>query len=169
MNIKYVARTIWRHLKVVLLTLLGCFVVLAIAGSIYDHNQTLKQAKAEVASGNESADWGFFESAVKSYNEAMKLDPHLATAYEGLARSYNVLKNYDEALTASNKCIELDNKNFDCWVHKGYAAYSQDDCTTAIAALYHASMMDNSSADQDFVDRGLQKFMNSGKCAGVSP
>lgn len=160
---------IWKYLKIILLTLLGCFVVLVIAVSIYDHLQEKEVVIAEVKHGDESADWGFFESAVNSYIEAIKLDPHLATAYEGLARSYNVLEKYDEALTASNKCIELDSKNFDCWIHKGYAIYSQGDCTAAIAALYHASMMNNSSAEQGFVDRGLKSFMNSEACAGVSP
>jgi len=163
----------WTYLRVGLIAVAACCVLFVIGWMAYDFSQEMKRQEgmtsAMVKDGDQDADFGFFESAAGSYTAAIELNPRLATAYEGLALSYNALERYGESLAASSKCIKLDSANFDCWVHKGYAAYQLDDCTTAIVALYHASMIASSPKEQDIADSGLGSFMDSEKCVGVSP
>ena len=57
--------------------------------------------------GNRWLERGNFEKAKKYYESARKLDPDLAPVYEGLSLVYHKLGEYEAALEASGKALEL--------------------------------------------------------------
>lgn len=57
--------------------------------------------------GNRWLDRGNFEKAKRHYESARRLDPELAPVYEGLSLVYHKLGEYESALEASDKALEL--------------------------------------------------------------
>lgn len=51
---------------------------------------------------------GRFEDCVKACNEALKLNPNYAAAYNNICSAYNQLKKWDEAIAAGKKAVQLD-------------------------------------------------------------
>lgn len=71
---------------------------------IMDRNS---QGAAAYSKGNRWLDRGNFEKAKKQYEIARRLDPELAPVYEGLSIVYHKLGDYEAALEASAKALEL--------------------------------------------------------------
>lgn len=68
--------------------------------------------------------------------------------YRDLALQLNIEGSYEEAIEASDKCIEIKD-NIDCWTHKANANYHLDNCTKALADIYHAVMLDPNNEGTD--------------------
>jgi len=84
--------------------------------------------------------------------------------YRDLALQSNNEGKYEEAIQASEKCIEI-NDDTNCWVHKAFALYSQNKCTDAVLALYHASMKE---PDNEFVNSSFAMIYRDPKCTELN-
>jgi tetratricopeptide (TPR) repeat protein len=51
---------------------------------------------------------GQLEKAVEAYQESIKTDPTFTEAMHGLARAFQDLQRYDEAIEVANKIAEID-------------------------------------------------------------
>jgi protein O-mannosyl-transferase len=54
---------------------------------------------------------GQFEMVIKAAEEALKLKPDYALAYNNICSAYNQLKQWDKAIAAGKKAVELDPNN----------------------------------------------------------
>lgn len=84
-----------------------------------------------------------------------------ASSYEEKARAFNLSGKYEEALTAANTAISLDENNMDAWIDQAEAYYGFGDCNDATADMYHVAMKE---PDNSFVNEFMSEIMNSAKC-----
>lgn len=84
------------------------------------------------------------------------------TYYQEQAKQANLSKNYNNGLKFSEKCLELNRDNEDCWMHKAYAFYKLNDCTAASVAMYHVLM--NWPNDEQALSIS-QQIYNSPECS----
>ncbi len=72
------------------------------------------------------------------------------------------------ARIASDKCLELDENDADCWILLGKAFYIEDDCAAATAAIYRASQLPLTSEQESFVSTILDASKACVNSAGTS-
>lgn len=52
-----------------------------------------------------------YNECIAACNEALKINPNSASAYNNICTAYNMLGNYDKAIDAGNKALQLDPNN----------------------------------------------------------
>lgn len=100
-----------------------------------------------------------------SYSYFTGISKIKAKEYEKQALYLNNIKEYTLALEVSEKCLEIDQENFDCWIHRAMAQYQLDKCIQAAASLYHSILMNNiSNSDKEFAIKSFDAVVKSEKC-----
>lgn len=69
--------------------------------------------------GNDFVDKGFYDLAIKCYDEAIRLDPNSATAWNNRGNILNEQGDYEDAIRAYDEAITLDPNNAMAWSNKG--------------------------------------------------
>ncbi len=62
-----------------------------------------------------------YDSAFADYNQALKLDPNDAGAYNNRIVAYSDLKDYDSAIADYNQALKLDPNDADAYNSRGLA------------------------------------------------
>jgi len=87
-----------------------------------------------------------YEEALAAYEQAIRLDPNFARAYNGKGLTLNSLKRYEEAIAAFEQAIRLDPNNAEAYNFKGIALNSLKRYEEALAALEQAIRLDPNNA-----------------------
>ncbi|KAB8335825.1 tetratricopeptide repeat protein [Scytonema tolypothrichoides VB-61278] len=69
------------------------------------------------------------------YNQAIKLDPNYATAYDGRCELYRTKKDYDRAIADCNQAIKLDSNLTDAYYNRGLVYKNKGNKDKAIQDL----------------------------------
>jgi hypothetical protein len=80
--------------------------------------------------------------------------------YSDLALQSNNEGKYEDAIKASDRCIELKD-DIDCWIHKANANYHLNECTKALTNIYHAVMLD---ANHEEANAMMVMLLRDPKC-----
>ncbi len=82
--------------------------------------------------GNILLNWERYQEALSAFNEAIRLDPQDALAYNGKANALHYLRQYQEALSAFNEAIRLDPQEISAHFNKGNLLYDRGQYKEAI-------------------------------------
>ena len=74
-----------------------------------------------------------FKGAIQDYNEALKIDPKNATAYNNRGAAKMMLKELDAAMADFNKAISLNEKYADAFDNRGRVKQALGDTDGACA------------------------------------
>lgn len=100
----------------------------------------LNQAKQQTEEGNHIA-------AVKTYQDAIALEPNNSKAYQLRGTIYMLYANqYDNAIADFSKAIHLDEKDAESFVHRGVVYYFQQNYAKALENYDQALELDNTNA-----------------------
>jgi lipoprotein NlpI len=80
--------------------------------------------------------------AIQDYDQAIKLDPNDATAFNNRGRAYNDKGQYDRAIADFNEAIRLDPKYRSAYFERGLANLYAGNLPKALADLNQASALD---------------------------
>ncbi len=80
---------------------------------------TFKTKEQLLEAGNELHHSKQYKKALTAYNQAIRLDPHDANAYNNKGSALSKLKRYEEALIAFDQAIQLDPSNAFAYYNKG--------------------------------------------------
>ncbi len=98
-------------------------------------------ATPQMIKGTILENFGKFEAAIASYDQAIALKPNNADAWYKKARLYAEMGNYDEALSGYEKTLELKPDRWDAWRDKGIMLYKlrryQDAVSSYLKALQY--------------------------------
>ncbi len=97
---------------------------------------------------------GRFDRAVQDLTEAIRLDPHRATAYQNRGAAYNGLGQYERAIEDLSRAIELDPSNAGAYTNRGLALFA--------AGRYDQAVVDLSAAIQ-LAPRNPIPYFNRGE------
>jgi tetratricopeptide (TPR) repeat protein len=88
-----------------------------------------------------------YDKAIAEFNEAIRLDPQLAIAYDGLGRAYNSKRDYDKAIAEFNEAIRLDPNCAEACNGRGNIYYYQNDYDKAMAEFNEAIRLNPNCAE----------------------
>ena len=88
-----------------------CLVVALVAPAVPAHADARSDAKAQVSFGIEVAQRGLWREAIYRWEQAVKLDPTYAAAFNDLAIGYEHAGEFTKALEAYEKALELEPDN----------------------------------------------------------
>ncbi|SRR6266487_1112709 len=82
--------------------------------------------------GNIFLSWKRYQEALSTFNEALRLDPQDALAYNGKGNALQYLRRYQEAVSAFDEAIRLDPQNFTPHYNKGNLFYDRGQYKEAV-------------------------------------
>jgi tetratricopeptide (TPR) repeat protein len=82
-----------------------------------------KDAHDLTEEGNSFCSLKRYEEAIKSFNEALKIDPKYVNAWYSKGIILRDLTRYEEAIKSFNEALKIDPKCADAWLDKGVALY----------------------------------------------
>lgn len=100
--------------------------------------KTLEAAKEYMKSGNLLAGEGKYDAAVKSYRQAIQMDPNSAEAYSLMGSALAQAGKYKEAEEALRKAVSLKPNFAEGYFHLGTFLKSQDKESEAAEAFRKA-------------------------------
>jgi tetratricopeptide (TPR) repeat protein len=107
----------------------------------------LKTPQEWFLEGNTLDDLSRYEEAIAAYDQAIRLDPNNADAYNNKGVDLYDLKRYEEAIVAYDQAIRLDPNNADAYYNKGNTLYDLKRYEEAIAACDQAIYLNSNDAD----------------------
>ncbi|HYT28427.1 MAG TPA: tetratricopeptide repeat protein [Ktedonobacteraceae bacterium] len=117
-------------------------VAMGISRAIKDPLPSFKTKMEWLEEGNRLSDLKRYEEALAAYEQAIRLDPDDATAYNNKSAALIKLKRYEEALIALEQAIRLDPKNAVGYTEKGAALDQLGRYEEALIALVQAVQLD---------------------------
>ncbi len=87
-----------------------------------------------------------YQEALAAYEQAIRLDPNFALAYNNKGNALGNLKRYQEALAAFEQAIRLDHNYANAYYNKGNALYGLKRYQEALAAYEQATRLDHNYA-----------------------
>lgn len=91
-----------------------------------------------------SADQADFAAAQANCERALSIKPDYGSAYRELGRMRYNRRNYEGAIEAFEKCVELGATDIECWALRGLAHYWMNNCDDAWRILNEAREMSES-------------------------
>ena len=85
---------------------------------------------------------GKYDDAIKAYDEAIRLDPNLASAWNEKGKVLFMQRLYDSAIQAYDEAISLDPNFAMAWFNKGFALNAIEKFDEAIQAYNEAIRLD---------------------------
>ena len=119
-------------------------------------NINYAQLSAEDSLFNEARAYltnGYYDSAVKSLNKLIELNPNSADAYGLLGNVYNLKGDFDKAIEMYNMCIGLDSTAMPMYINLGNAYIDNGEIDSAIA-IHKLLIAKDSMNAANFVNLG---------------
>ena len=88
-----------------------------------------------------------YDIAIADYNEAIRLDPQSALAFNNRGYAWHNKKEYDKAIADYNEAIRLDPQSALAFNNRGYAWHNKKEYDKAIADYNEAIRLDPQSAE----------------------
>jgi tetratricopeptide (TPR) repeat protein len=98
-------------------------------------------AKLYYNSGNDAADKGNYEEAVKNFSEAIRLAPNYANAYFNRGDAFDEAGEYDKAIADYSEVIRIE-QSADAYLNRGVVFNKKGEDDLAIADLTEAIRLD---------------------------
>ncbi len=114
-------------------------------------------ANAWVRFGIASGVKGDLEAAIADFNEAIKIDPKCASAYQCRGHARSLQNKLDEAIADYNQAIEIDPKQQDAYYDRGVARAQKGDFDGALADFSSAIGL-NAKYTSAYYNRGHVKY-----------
>ena len=117
---------------------------------LYTNKNTSKSTGTyvEVEDSNDPAAWndkgnvlamqGSYDEAIRSFDEAIRLDPNNAVIWSNKGNVLSLQGNYNESVNAFDEAIRLDPNNAETWNNKGMDLYDQGKYYEAIETFNEA-------------------------------
>jgi lipoprotein NlpI len=96
-------------------------------------NPAASPADPLVQQGVASGIKGDLNGAIAAFNQAIKVDPNYAPAYDKRGFAFSLENKLDDAISDYDQAIQLDPNNVDAYYHRGVAKGQQGDFDGAIA------------------------------------
>jgi tetratricopeptide (TPR) repeat protein len=104
--------------------------------------------------GNDHYKKGDYDRAIADYNEALRINPNYAEAYNNRGLAYYYKKDYDRAIADYNEALRIDSNYANAYNGRGATYSEKKDYDRAIADYSEALRMDPNSA-RAYNNRGL--------------
>jgi tetratricopeptide (TPR) repeat protein len=112
---------------------------------------------ASFSSGDAARNQGNYDQAIIDYNEAVRLDPRYAAAYNSRGLTYYKKGDYDRAIADYNQALALDPNFADAHCNRGAAYLAKRNYDQAIADCDQAIRLDP-NLDAAYASRGIAYF-----------
>jgi tetratricopeptide (TPR) repeat protein len=112
---------------------------------------------ASFSSGDAARNQGNYDQAIVDYNEAVRLDPKYAAAYNSRGLTYYKKGDYDRAIADYNQALALDPNFADAYCNRGAAYLAKGNYDRAIADCDQAIRLDP-NLDAAYASRGIAYF-----------
>ncbi len=129
-------------------------VVSEISRTIKDLLISLKTKEEWLKEGHVLYDLKSYEEALAAYEQAIRLDPNSAVAYNGKGIALCDLERYEEALAAYEQAIRLDPNNAVTYRNKGHVLYDLKSYEEALAVYVQAIRLDPNFANA-YIGKGI--------------
>jgi tetratricopeptide (TPR) repeat protein len=137
-------------------TQLVCAVLLLLPIACF-RSSKFKQADEAAQRGWEHLDRKEYDAAITDFDEAIRLNPNFATAYNNRGFAYARKGNLEQALTDYNEAIRLDPNQANFYSNRGDAYRAKGEDRQAIAD-YDAALKLNPSLDVVLHNRGSARL-----------
>ncbi len=87
-------------------------------------------------------DAGKYKEAIEAYNNAIRLDPNYAIAYNNRGNAYRDLKEYTKAIKDYNRAIDLNPRYAYAYYERGLICYYLNDYQRAVQDFDYALQLD---------------------------
>ena len=104
--------------------------------------------------GDEKHNAGDFDGAIKSYDEAIKLNPDYTAAYNDRGIAWKNKKEYDKAIENYNKAIELDPNSAEAYNNRGNVWGDKEEYNKALEDFNKAIELNPNDAEL-YNNRGI--------------
>lgn len=110
--------------------------------------------------GNRDARAGNYESAIKRYNEALKINPRSAKAYYNRGLVWDYMNEIDKAIADYTKALEINKEFIDAYFNRGITLHKKGNYNLAISDFTKALQFhpDNSSKAGLYFNRAYAWF-----------
>lgn len=98
-----------------------------------------------------------YDETIQAYDEAIRLNPNNASAWNGKGDALRRQDKYDEAIRAYDEAIRLDPKYVRPWNNKGMVLVLQDKCDEAIRSFENAIKLDPQNTTA-WIGKGIALF-----------
>jgi tetratricopeptide (TPR) repeat protein len=113
----------------------------------------VERSRAAYNRGKEALDRGDFDRAIADYNEAIKLDPNYAPAFNGRGIAYGRKNEFDRAIADYNEAMKLDpNYAAAAFSNRGFVYLNKNELDRAIDDFNEAIQRDPTATK--FLNRG---------------
>jgi len=103
-------------------------------------------AFASFSSGDAKKNSGRYDEAIEDYDQAIRVEPNYAKAYNNRGLAYYHKHDYDRAIAEFNQAITLDPNYADAYNNRGLAYYAKRDMDKALADYDQAIKLDSTFA-----------------------
>jgi lipoprotein NlpI len=110
---------------------------------------------------------GDLNGAIAAFNQAIKIDPTYAPAYERRGFAFSLENRLDEAITNYNQAIQLNPKNADAYYNRGTAKGQKGDFDGAIADFSYVLEL-QPQAPVAYYNRGHAKYFKGDMVGAMS-
>ncbi|UXM84991.1 tetratricopeptide repeat protein [Methanococcus aeolicus] len=107
-----------------------------------EEKEKLEKIYNLVLKGNDATNNSDYKTALKYYNEALKIDPNITSIWNNKGNSLYYLGRYSESIECYNKALQLDPNNTIIWCNKGNSLYKLNKYTEAIKCYDKALKID---------------------------
>jgi tetratricopeptide (TPR) repeat protein len=91
-----------------------------------------------------------YDKAIRDYDEAIRLDPKYALAFNSRGNAWSNKKEYDKAIRDYDEAIRLDPKYALAYFNRGYAWYEKKEYDKAIRDFDQTLLLDPKYADAPY-------------------
>ena len=131
--------------------------LILVAVTLGPHPITEITAEKYYYNGIDFSSQGKYDEAIESFDEAIRLDPNDAKAWNSKGNALNSQGKYDEAIESFEEAIRLDPNDAVAWYNKGNALNSQGKYDEAIRAYDKVKKLDYSPALSSDAVKAIQQ------------
>ena len=73
--------------------------------------------------GNAFQDWGNYQAAIESYQQALVIDPEYVSAYSNCGKTWQKMKRYQHAIACYDGALSIKPKDADTYLNRGVALH----------------------------------------------
>jgi len=119
-------------------TAVGLLALVTLIGCAGGEQYVSSEIKSQLKEGNTLMEQGRLQEAIATYVRITDAAPHYIDAYLNLGQAYEVNEEYENAVTAYDRTIELKKNSSLAWMRRGSAKHELGDYPEARASLEKA-------------------------------